>query len=171
MRGAQACLEKHGIRLFTVGIDPSPKVAAQAKTNMNVFLNKDVLEVACCGKADVVICANVVRFVDRKLKQKILKKCAQLLKPEGVLIVSAGRYRKFEKEIHNTSKPRELCDRGLLYRIRTVCYRLPFNDVMSMNKDKVGDFAEHILEDYNSKGKLRQTKDKFVALLFGWLCR
>ena len=77
--------DKHGLELYTVGIDVSAKMAPQAGANMDEFICKDVLN-AECDECDVVILANVLLCVDARRRRAIIGRCAKFLKPGGILI-------------------------------------------------------------------------------------
>lgn len=156
MRGARACLAKHNIGVYSIGIDPSPKIRSVARTNMDEFIDKDVCEVDWYEKADVVICANVIRFVDGQHKHKILKKCTQLLKPNGILIVAAGRYKKFEGWTANGPRPGALCSKSVIHSACGKAERCVIRDVLALNKDDAGSFTEHVLEDWTGKSRRKR---------------
>lgn len=165
LSGARACLEKHHVSVYSMGIDPSPKIASLARTNMDEFVNTDVLEIDWCEKADVVICANVARFVDGEHKNVIFRKCTQLLKSNGILIVSAGRYRKFEREKANNSRPCALCSKSVLHYVWAKVERCMIRDVLSLNKDDAGSFAEHVLKDWTGKSRRKRFMWRVVHAL------
>ena len=165
MSGARACLQKHRVNVYAIGIDLSSEVATLAKTNMDKFIKADVLEVDCHEKADVVICANVVRYVDGERKHKVLTKCAQLLKADGVLIVAAGTYKKFPKNSDNSSRSCYPSKKGLLSRVCARIERFTVRDVLCLNKGEALSFAEHALEDWNSRSRLEWT-----VSYFKWRC-
>ena len=90
---SKKCLAKHGVRLHTIGIDMSDdaKLAAEAESNLDEFVNGNALEVdGYTGRADIVVCLNVVRFVRGNVKSRIVEKCAEFLKPDGVFITGIG---------------------------------------------------------------------------------
>lgn len=170
MRGAQLCLKKHGVSVHTIGIDPSPKVERLAKINVDEFYSMDVLDIDWCAKADVVICANVARFVDGEHKHKILKKCAQLLKPSGVLIVSAGQCGKFKKTMHDSPRPPALCVKNVLARVCASLERLKIGDVFALNKDQSVDFADHVLKEWNDKPMIKRAVHRCAKPLLQLVC-
>lgn len=87
IKHAQDCLKQENIESFTIGIDVSENIAKEANENLNKFINKDVLQVYdCTEKADIVICSKVIIFVTGELKYKIIKKCSEFLKNDGILI-------------------------------------------------------------------------------------
>ena len=77
--------DKYGLKLYTIGIDVSAKMAPQARANLDEFICKDVLD-AECDECDAVILANVLLCVDAGRRRAIIGRCAQFLKPGGILI-------------------------------------------------------------------------------------
>ena len=175
LKRAQECLRRHDISAYTIGIDPSLKIKTLAEKNVDEFYNADVLEIDLQEKADVVICANVARFVDGEHKRRIFKKCAQLLKPDGVFVVAAGQYRKFDARTGgNLKRPCALCVGGILGRARAQLDRLVIRDVRVLSKGEAEDFAEHVLSDWNSKHGLNHivlTCEFRVLAMFSKFCR
>ena len=100
-------LEARGVTLYTVGIDQSLKVRKDAEKNLNRFILSNVLSVKNCGGvADVVICANMLRYnVTFEEKSLIVGKCARFLKPTGILILASP----FPSHFGRHPKKSELC--------------------------------------------------------------
>ena len=91
MNDCQRLLKTRGVQLDTVGIDQSPNVKKKAEKNLDRFILSDVLRVENNDNtADVVICANMLRYrVMPEEKRLIVKKCASFLKPAGILILAS----------------------------------------------------------------------------------
>ena len=91
MNDCQRLLKTRGVQLDTVGIDQSPNVKKKAEKNLDRFILSDVLRVENNDNtADVVICANMLRYrVMPEEKRLIVKKCASFLKPPGILILAS----------------------------------------------------------------------------------
>ena len=76
---SKKCLGRHGVRLYTIGIDMSDKdkLTAEAENNLDEFVSKNTLEVdGYAGKTDVVVCLNTIRHVLGDTKSDMIKKCA-----------------------------------------------------------------------------------------------
>ena len=87
MPGCKKCLAKYGVRIRTIGIDISGKVATKAKKNLDEFIGDDVLGVSAYERqTDIVLCMNVERFVSLDIKSRIMEKCAWFLNEDGMLI-------------------------------------------------------------------------------------
>ena len=89
IKNCQRLLVARGVWLDTVGIDQSSKVRKSAEKNLNRFILSNVLHVENCDNtADVVVCANMLRHgVSSVEKSQVVKKCADFLKPAGILIL------------------------------------------------------------------------------------
>lgn len=95
MKYAQDYLKQKNIESFTVGIDVSENITKEANENLNEFINKDVLKVDdCIEKADIVICSKMAIFVTGEVRSKIIKKCSEFLKNDGILITDVDCYEK-----------------------------------------------------------------------------
>ena len=93
---AQKCLKKHGIEIKTTGIDSSADVESDAIKNLDHFEKWNVDSSDAdrhIGKADVVICANVANWVykclSRRNTTRIIKRCSEFLKKDGILVTDA----------------------------------------------------------------------------------
>ena len=111
---SKKCMAKHGVRLHAIGIDMSgnAKLAAEAESNLDEFVNENALEVdGYAGRADIVVCLNVVRFVRGDVKSRIVEKCAEFLKPDGVFITGVGKNHReiLELEEPISSHPKNVC--------------------------------------------------------------
>lgn len=96
MLDCQKCLEQYDVHAYTIGIDISEKHKVEARNNLDEFILDNVLNVnAHMGDADIVICMNMERYVDLEKKSQIIRKCAEFLKPDGMLITNIDKnYRK-----------------------------------------------------------------------------
>ena len=171
MDKARSCLLKHDIKLYTVGFDISANVKQAAETNMDEFVCADILDVDNYdGKADVVVCASAARYVDGDHKGKIVKKCAKLLKKDGMLIVSVGRYKRFECETGVISARQspvciECCVGGLKWWL----LRFEASGVMAMDNKRAECFADHVLVDWNGKWRVCRALWRICFRLIGSL--
>lgn len=95
MKYAQDYLQQKNVESFTVGIDVSENIADEANKNLDDFINKDVLKVDdYVEKADIVICSKMAIFVTGEVRHKIIKKCSELLKNDGMLITDVDCFEK-----------------------------------------------------------------------------
>ena len=135
MAGSKQCLFKHGIDIYTVGIDMSDniKLKTKAKDNLDEFIDNDVFKVDSYARlADIVVCLNVVRCVSGDWRSKMIQKCSEFLKPDGVLItgVEEKHLKMLKLEDPTSSHPKRICSRGGLQLL------LPIpNDTRMMKRD------------------------------------
>jgi|SRR3989344_712689 len=95
MKYAQVYLNQKGIESFTIGIDYSKNVAEEANKNLDKFINEDMFGISNFSeKADIVICSKMAIFVPGELRYKIIKKCTEFLKKEGILITDVDCFEK-----------------------------------------------------------------------------
>ena len=86
-------LLKHGITIYTIGIDGQKNVWDKAENNVDQLVRCDAKDVVNYDKtADVVICINTVRFTNPDYKKNVLKKCITFLKQDGVLITNVESF-------------------------------------------------------------------------------
>ena len=115
--------ERYGLKLYTIGIDVSAKVAPQAGANLDEFICKDVLD-AECNECDVVILANVLLCVDAGRRRAIIGRCAKFLKPGGILITDGISASPNEMSSLDRSIKRGVCAGGLMSALFRVFGRL-----------------------------------------------
>lgn len=92
---AVAHCKKHlglgNIAVHVTGVDATEKskIISLAEKNLDIFINHTILDIDVCeiGKFDVITCLNTIRFVSNDTKYKIIKKCMEFLKTDGVLII------------------------------------------------------------------------------------
>ena len=160
---SKKCLAEHGIRLHTIGIDMScnAKLAAEAESNLDEFVNGNALEVdGYAGKADVVVCLNVVRFVRGDVKSRIVEKCAEFLNPGGVFITGVGEnHRKIlELEEPVQSHPKRACA-GLGWRSLVP---MP-GDTRMMKRGEARRYADIMQSEWKN---MKKWKKKIVLLRY-----
>ena len=165
---SKKCLDKRGIRLHTIGIDMSgnAKLIAAAKNNLGEFVNGNALEVnGYTGKADIVVCLNVVRFVPGDVKSRIIRKCAEFLKPDGVLITGVGeKHRKMLKlEEPASSHPKKVCA-GLGWRS---LFPMP-SDTRMMKRDGALHYAEIMQSEWKNMGEWQKKMALFSYRIWLW---
>ena len=130
----QKCLLTQGIKLHTVGIDASKWVESEAVANLDEFVADDVLKVKDRDEtADVVICVNVTRLINRLQKYNILMQCWKFMKPTGMFVGTMKIPKGVgSKEGMFTNTPKPVCIRG----IRAALVRIfPYSDVLALDKD------------------------------------
>lgn len=82
-------LDKRGIKSRTIGIDLSPSVKEEAIKNLDLFINQDVMQVdSTLYPADVLICCNMIYYLNHQKKAEVINKCAQFMKDDSVLITN-----------------------------------------------------------------------------------
>lgn len=88
LKNCNRLLVKRGLRIKSVGIDQSSKVKKDAENNLDEFR---LANVACDEirgiVADVVICANALRWVSSTEKGKVVKKCSDFINTRGIFIM------------------------------------------------------------------------------------
>jgi SAM-dependent methyltransferase len=87
-------LNQDGIQTFTIGIDPSPKLKDDAQSNLDKFVNKDVLRIKPKPVADIVICSKMAIYVSAKRRAKIITKTIEFLKNDGAMITDVDCYER-----------------------------------------------------------------------------
>jgi Zn-dependent protease with chaperone function len=87
----KAELAKVGIQSRVGGVDFSKKVWKRAARNLDDFYGVDILETAQTDLplADVVICSYAAIFVVGERRYNIVRRCAEQLKDDGVLVTNA----------------------------------------------------------------------------------
>ena len=143
------CLSKYDINLYTIGVDMTTddKTCIKSMKNLDEFINKNICDVdEYIGKADVIICLNMTRFVSGDLKSDIIKKCAKFLKPDGVLITGVNPIpRKIKLEDPSASKPKRVCARSL----RSLMHHP--QDTRMMKRDNILEYARTIQTEWDKK--------------------
>ena len=174
----QSCLNGKGIKMHTIGIDGSPKVRAKAPKNLSDFVPYYVTEVnkERVGECDIVICVNTVRYATIPYWYQVIKKCAEFLKPDGILITginhSEGLALKTESYLQGNSLPGTMYPmkgmRGLVERLRLK--RVP-KDTRAMKRKDALRYAETILEEWKRQSpKQKQQKETKIhrqKILYG----
>ena len=97
-----ADLAKSGIRASIGGVDFSGKVRKKATKNLDEFFGVDILDTrqGDLPLADVVVCSYAAIFVPGERRYNIIRRCAEQLKEDGVLITNAFPFgRKFPSPI------------------------------------------------------------------------
>jgi 2-polyprenyl-3-methyl-5-hydroxy-6-metoxy-1,4-benzoquinol methylase len=90
-KGMKAGLAVSGIGANVTGVDPSKKVRNAAMRNLDKFDPRDILnvDVKDLPMADVVICMFVALWVGPERRFKIIHRCAEQLKDDGILVTNA----------------------------------------------------------------------------------
>ena len=106
--------EKQAISLSTYGCDISEKAKYSFEESkrrddpygLDEFFHGPVCDMPMkyVGSVDMVICANMVRFVDGQTRAKVIRDCCRLLKHDGILITDAGRYYRWGSRKSPNSK-------------------------------------------------------------------
>ncbi|AFU59827.1 hypothetical protein Ngar_c29080 [Candidatus Nitrososphaera gargensis Ga9.2] len=82
-------LDNSGIKNRTIGIDLSQTVREEAMQNVDLFLNQDVMYVdSTLYPADIVICCNMIFYLNHLKKAEVISKCSQFMKDDSVLITN-----------------------------------------------------------------------------------
>ena len=168
MLKSKLCLSRHGIKLYTVGIDMSDnaKLKAKAKNNLDEFIDSDARKVDnYAGKADIVVCLNAVRYVPGDAKSDMITKCAEFLKPDGVLItgVSPKHRRMLKLEDPASSHPKKVCAGWSLRSL------LPIpSDTRMMKRDSVLHYAGMIHTEW---GKIGRWHKRMTRFCYGAWCQ
>ena len=147
----QQILANRSIKIETIGIDQSPKIRKDAEKNLDQFILSNVLCVENhIGNADVVICANMLRWGVTPLERcQVIKKCAGFLNPTGILIMASPipkgfgrRPEKGEADICNPTNKRKLLRAALhlggIPRLDMV------NEIRILNKAECSRLAKHM---------------------------
>ncbi len=119
-------LQAYGLEMQTIGIDQlkfpavpgfvPDMLAMRARLNLDEFVRRDVLDVeGYFDRCDVVICANVVRYVDKRYRLAIIRQCVKFLKPGGTLITD-GIDRTLDLPGLNGTVRRGVCARNMVSR-------------------------------------------------------
>ena len=160
MKYAQNYLKQKNVESFTVGIDISKNVIDKASENLDQFINKDLFNVDdFVKKADIVICSKAAIFVPGEIRYKIIRKCSEFLKNEGILITDVDCFEKSKlsddlfnfqyefpsltcfKKIHIKEFRKEL------RRRRNIPYK---KKMKKMSKDEASKYAEEIIPAWNN---------------------
>ena len=154
MNKAKACLKKEGIKMYTIGIDISSKVACSARKNMNEFIQLDITNVLDRNDtADLVVCANMAICIDGDKQSDIIKKCGDLLKPDGALIVFVNEYREFNRKLGvSPTRQEPVCVESWLDKLGCWWHAPSTEKTMIMNKKNANDFSKYILSEWGMLG-------------------
>ena len=161
------CLFKYGVKIHIIGIDATkrPKILSKAKNNLDGFINSNVLDVKEYNeKADVVICLNTIRYIDGDIKSAVIKKCAEFLKPKGVLITGIN---KRHCKIFNLkrTKPKKVClSRWSLRIFETMTGKI--YDTQMITRDDVEKYAEVTNTEWENMNSLRKNLRLLWSLLW-----
>ena len=90
-KGMKTDLAASAIGTYIIGVDPSAKVRKAAMSNLDKFDPRDILKVDVndLPLADVVTCMFVALWVGPEKRFKIVRRCAEQLKEDGVLVTNA----------------------------------------------------------------------------------
>lgn len=107
----KADLEKLGLQPYLFGVDVDKGMEGMAKQNLDLFMGSDIrdLRIYDLPLSDVVICSNVAVWVDGQASYEIVKRCAEQLKDDGVLVTNAFKFPRFPL-LERKSCPRLLCE-------------------------------------------------------------
>ena len=135
LSGAKKCLTEHGIDVYAIGIDVSRNVAGSARINLDEFELGNVLDITKYDAVgDVTLCLNAMRLVSENMKSRMVRKCAEMLKPTGTLITHVdGKYQK-QLNLHNTL-PERVCRHGRFGRLTEMLAGTP-SDTQALSKDE-----------------------------------
>ena len=82
-------LSSQNISAYCIGIDMNKQICQEAIKRLECVVNKRITDVDDYnGTMDFVVCMNVVTRVTDEVKIKIIRKCAEKLKPHGRLIIN-----------------------------------------------------------------------------------
>ena len=177
MKYAQNYLEKKGIESYTIGIDGSKKVSADAKKNLDDFIGCDVTDVVTltedsrknladfigCDVSDVatlkenaniVICSKMAIWVAHDVQYRIIEKCAEFLKNDGKLITDVGCFKS--SKLHEGIKFK----RSSLRRPDAWIVR-----VKAMDKNNVKNFVRNIQSVKDDMTCIEKVRFEFMKLI------
>jgi Zn-dependent protease with chaperone function/SAM-dependent methyltransferase len=94
-RTLKSDLEREGVDTHILGVDLSPKVAKKAAKNLDGFYQVDVLETGQedLPLVDAVVCSYAAILVTGDRRANIIRRCAEQLKPDGILVTNALPFR------------------------------------------------------------------------------
>lgn len=160
-------LEEHEVKTFMVGIDNSVKVAELAEKNLDEFILDDVMNVdKYFERADVVICSKAIFYTDGDIRSKVLKRCTEFLKNDGVLITDVKGYKKSIEDRGFESL--ELSEPTQIYRYsfreswnvrRFGSYR---KDTKMLGKNDALEYSKQIKCEWDSMSALNRRIRSFV---------
>lgn len=170
-RFAKTCLNEHGIKSFMIGIDNSVRIAEDAEKNLDEFILNDVIKVErYYGEADVVICSKVIRNVDGDIKSEVLRKCAEFLKDDGVLITDVEGYKKSVRESGfdsiELSKPRKINSYPFFENLSVFCFGLPRKETKMMGGNDALEYSKQIKDEWDNLSMFEKRKVKLNNSLF-----
>ena len=125
----QECLSEHGINIKTTGIDSSLTVKSKAIKNLNHFEPENIFSSKLdvyAGKADVVICVNVVNWFYNMLNKfpffnrdsiGIIKRCLTFLKNDGILITDSSNAKSINEIMRFDWQHINLCSKATFYKL------------------------------------------------------
>ena len=151
-------IDQQGTFIRAIGIDNSKEVASTAKENLDEFIPRDVLDVnAHKGDADVVMCLNVIRFVEWDVRSKIIKKCAKFLNEKGMLITGVDKEhrKKIELEQSSCTVPDHVYGKSLESRLR-VWFKLDPTDTRMMRRTEALKYADMLMNEWQDMHRLRK---------------
>ena len=163
MYTCQQCMLENGVELYTIGIDMSEDVRVKAEENLDQFIFKNICDVyEYIGEADVVICVNAIRDVPKDIKGNIVRKCAEFLKPDGVLITDVNKQHKkmLKLEYPKNSPPEKVCPKK---DWRTKIYDglgkgIP-SDTRMMNRNSALSYANNLESEWKGMHSLYKKKN------------
>lgn len=81
----------HKVSLVGVDQDKRRIKNAQKDSNEIKFICTDIRQLEFKNQFDIVICLNVIRYIDAKSKKEILQKISRMLKPDGMLVTGINK--------------------------------------------------------------------------------
>ena len=162
MLDCQECLELYGVHAYTIGIDISEKHKVEARNNLDEFILDNALNVNMhIDDADIVICMNMERYIDLEKKSRIITKCAQFLKPDGMLITSIdAKYRKrLNLEYPNKSIPKLVVSgKNIRERIYNWHKRsTALKDTRMISSKEASRYGRILLDEWQNTNKITRT--------------
>ena len=141
LRGAKDCLAKQGIDVYAIGIDISRRVSEDAKVNLDEFELGNVHSITKYdATGDAVLCLNALRTVSMSGKSRMIKKCAEMLKPNGTLITHVDSKNRKRLSLC-VSLPKRVCEPGRFGRITETLCGIP-SDTRALTKNQSLRYAE-----------------------------
>lgn len=157
-RFAKTCLNGHGIKSVMIGIDNSVRVADDAEKNLDEFILNDVMNVEeHYGSADVVICSMTIRNVNGEIRSRVLEKCTEFLKDDGVIITDVKGYdrpitdRGFSSI--EKSNPEKICSYPCLESVVVFMWGMHRKDTHMMGKNDTLEYAKQIKREWDNNCK------------------
>ncbi len=173
MKYAQNHLKQKGLDLFTIGIDFSKNVVDEAKKNLDKFINADVFSVNTnVENVDIVVCSKAAIFVTGDVRYKIIRKCIEFLKKDGILITDVDCFEKPKlsddlKLIQYVFPTLSCFKNGIKGFRKEYRRRLHFRfrkKMKKMNKNDALTFAEEILSAWNNLSYFKKLDWKITIL-------